>query len=293
MPRIMAPSSRRLNYFFIPVMVVVVVVLFLYQMSFTLYHRDVNNKLPKDVHINEKVYFKTTAKKCLLKDLDDKYYKSQSGEDKKLMKWFGTICEGSYIEMGALDGVKYSNSYVFNKGLKWRGVMIELMKNNFDKLVRNRQSEIATINAGVCDVPRTLHYTDNAIGPAVGGIYEFSTQSFRERWWKNISLDSPSVHEIECNTLDSLLLRHAPENVFFDFFSLDVEGAEFAVLQSVDWKRIGFGIIFVEAGHYNEMKNLAMRGLVESQGYTFLEDFHRSYWFVNKDFHEIYKDLVH
>jgi len=246
--------------------------------------------------------FNTTAIRCQEQvKIQDSDYRSQGKEDRKLMAWFGNICEGSYIEMGALDGVRYSNSHVFNKALKWKGVMIELLKNHFDKLVENRKSEIATINAGVCDVPQTLHYSGgnkgggDAIygGNAIAGIWEFSSPSFREQWWKGITLDSPSVHEIECDTLDSLLLKHAPSNTFFDFFSLDVEGAEFAVVKSVDWKRTGFGIIFVEADEHNEFKNLAMRELIESQGYRFLEVHQRSYWFVNENFHEIYKDLVY
>jgi len=235
--------------------------------------------------------FNTNAKKCQEPvNIHESDYKSQHEEDRKLMSWFGNICEGSYIEMGALDGILYSNSHVFNKALKWKGVMIELMKNSFDELIENRKNEIATINAGVCDVPQTLHYAGNG---AISGIWEFSAPSFREKWWAGITLDSPQAHKIECDTLDSLLLKHAPSHTFFDFFSLDVEGAEFAVVKSVDWERIGFGIIFVEADRHSEFKNLAMRGLIESQGYMFLERYGSSYWFVNEHFHEIYKDLVY
>ena len=56
--------------------------------------------------------------------IQDSDYKSQSEEDKKLMQWFGNLCEGSYIEMCALDGIQYSNSHVFNKALQWKGVLI-------------------------------------------------------------------------------------------------------------------------------------------------------------------------
>eukprot|EP00581_Thalassiosira_minuscula_P016441 CAMPEP_0183717138 /NCGR_PEP_ID=MMETSP0737-20130205/10835_1 /TAXON_ID=385413 /ORGANISM="Thalassiosira miniscula, Strain CCMP1093" /LENGTH=229 /DNA_ID=CAMNT_0025946521 /DNA_START=389 /DNA_END=1079 /DNA_ORIENTATION=+ len=211
-------------------------------------------------------------------------------EDKKLMQWFGTLCNGTYIEMGALDGTVFSNSYVFNKALHWKGVLIELMKGNYDKLVKNRLEEIATINAGVCNVPQKLHYFG---GGATGGIYEFASPTFRQQWWKDIKLDDPRVQEIACDTLDNLLLEHAPTNTYFDFFSLDVEGAEFAVLKSVDWTRVGFGVILVEADNHNELKNLAMRETIEAQGYIFLEDYERSYWFVNKDFHLIYQDVVY
>ena len=56
----------------------------------------------------------------------------------------------------------------------------------------------------------------------------------------------------------------------FDFFSLDVEGAEMSVLESIDFERTAFGVILVEADEHNEMKNLAMRQFLELRGYTFL-----------------------
>ena len=114
--------------------------------------------------------------------------------------------------MDALDVIRFSNSHVFNKALKWKGVMIELMKDSFDKLIENRMSEIATINAGVCNVPQTLHYAGNG---AIGGIWEFSSPSFREQWWKGITLDSPQVHKIECDTLDSLLLKNTSNQTYW------------------------------------------------------------------------------
>ena len=70
-------------------------------------------------------------------------------------------------------------------------------------------------------------------------------------------------------------------------------GAEFAVLQSIDWDRIHFGIIVVEADEHNELKNLAMRDYLENRGYTFLEQDWNNYWFVSQLFNVIYKDLVY
>jgi FkbM family methyltransferase len=221
-----------------------------------------------------------------------KYYKSQDKEDEMLMQWFGALCGGTYLELGGFDGVKHSNSYVFNKALGWKGVLIELKEGNYEKLLVNRPGEIAAINAGVCSRTQTLHEV-TAQNRMAGGIWEFTAPSFREQWWKGITLDSPGVREIECNTLDNLLLKYAPYISVFDFLSLDVEGAELSVLESINYDRVQFGIVFVEADEHNQMKNFAMRKFLESKGYTFLFDYARSYWFVNDNFYEIYKGLVH
>ena len=235
----------------------------------------------------------SSAIRCEPPDIPDEYFLSQSEEDRKLMKWFGSICGGTYLELGGLDGRSFSNSFVFNKALGWKGVLIELRQDNFEKLVVNRPDEIASINAGVCDKQQTLHavYSKN---PAVGGIYEFAAPSFKQQWWKNIDLENdPRVQQIECDTLDNLLLKYAPEATYFDFLSLDVEGAEFSVLKSIDFDRTQFGIAFVEADEHNEMKNIAMREFLEMEGYRFLFEYERSYWFVNANFNEIYQNLIY
>lgn len=210
------------------------------------------------------------------------------------MKWFHNICEGSYIEMGGLDGVFLSNSYVFNKALQWKGVLIELAKDSYDDMVQNRPNEVANINAGVCAEPQTLHYVSiNKNRRPMNGIWEFAAPEFKEKWWHGVTLDSPKVHDIACDRLDSLLLQHAPGHTFFDFFSLDVEGAEFEVVKSIDWDRISFGIMVVEADAHNEVKNRAVQELIESKGYKLLdmENSWQNQWYMNPHFSEIYWHL--
>ena len=36
---------------------------------------------------------------------------------------------------------------------------------------------------------------------AVSGIYEFSSPSFRQKWWGGVAVED--MDEIDCNTLDS------------------------------------------------------------------------------------------
>ena len=247
---------------------------------------------PKSVTLKTTANPKTTAKQCPKHvEIPDMYFKSKSGEDRNLMKWFHNICEGSYIEMGGLDGVLFSNSYVFNKALQWKGVLIELAKDSYDEMVQNRPNEVANINAGVCAEPQTLHYVNVSGKRAINGIWEFAAPDFKEKWWKGVTLDSPKVHDIACDRLDSLLLQHAPGHTFFDFFSLDVEGAEFEVVKSIDWDRISFGIIVVEADKHNAVKNQAVRKLIESKGYNLVGERAFNQWYMNTHFRKIYEHL--
>ncbi|KAL3790801.1 hypothetical protein HJC23_004702 [Cyclotella cryptica] len=234
---------------------------------------------------------KTSARKAKgVVKVPEHFFKSQSKEDKKLMGWFGNLCGGTYIEMGGADGVFFSNSFVFNKALSWKGVLIELSTSSYNQMIVNRPDEIATVHAGVCKEPQKLHAVNDGL---TGGIYEFAAPSFIEQWWKDLSFDDPKVEEIECDTMDNILRKNAPTTTYFDFFSLDVEGAELAVLESIDFERVKFGIIFAEADKHNERKNLVLKQFLERKGYSYLYHDHPNDWFVNPDFDEIYGHLVY
>lgn len=69
-------------------------------------------------------------------------------------------------------------------------------------------------------------------------------------------------------------------------------GGEYEVLQSVDFDRVQFGIIFTQSDRLNQPKNLAVRSFLEINGYVFLEHKQGFEWFMNRKFALIYKDLV-
>jgi hypothetical protein len=241
--------------------------------------------------------FKTSAHVCPLKEVkqlkSDRLLKSQSDEDVILLDWFNGLCGGSYIEMGALDGVTYSNSYVFNRAFGWKGLMVELGPSNFKLLRENRPKELALVNAGVCEKKRMLHYVERPLAPAVGGIWEFAAPGFKKKWWPDIKdVNSQGVIPIECSPLQDIIDEHIGKQAYFDFFSLDIEGAEVEAMHSIDFQRVGFGIILVESDEWDALKNMALRTFLESKGYIFLMDRKRSYWFVNKNFWSIYRGLT-
>lgn len=65
---------------------------------------------------------------------------SQSEEDKAVHnRYFCGKTNGVFVEMGALDGVRYSNTKMFEEvPLNWRGLLIEANPRNADKIPQNR-----------------------------------------------------------------------------------------------------------------------------------------------------------
>jgi FkbM family methyltransferase len=221
--------------------------------------------------------------------------KSQNGEDGRLLAIFNGLCGGRYLEMGAFDGIRHSNTHVFNKALGWKGLLIEAGPSAFHTLTQNRPNELALVHAAVCkDGKQTVHYVEperKNMG-IVGGIWEFASPAFRKQWWKGLTIEQ--AIPIQCMPLRTIIEENVVGSpAYFDIFSVDVEGGEFEVLASLDFSKAAFGIVLVEMDDHNLRKNMAVRAILERNGYTFWEHNKNSQWFFNKDFDTIYQDVVY
>ena len=94
--------------------------------------------------------FRTGASRCVeAPNLAENFYRSQHEEDEILLEWFKNICNGRYLEMGALNGLTFSNSYLFAKAMQWTGLLIEASPRHYAKLVHHRPESTA-VHAVVC-----------------------------------------------------------------------------------------------------------------------------------------------
>ena len=147
----------------------------------------------------------------------------------------------------------------------------------------NRPGDIL-VNAAVCHKPGNVHFVDEEY---VGGIYEFMNPEFVSRW--HPAVDVKALPTIPCSTCE--LIAEQSNFTFFDFLSLDVEGGEYAILQTIG--EIEFGVILVEADGGNPRKEQAVRSFLEDKGYLFDGKHSNSQCFVNKEWFEIYRDIIY
>ena len=222
-------------------------------------------------------------------------FQSQSLEDRDLLEWFNGLAFGTYLEIGALDGVQFSNSYFFNRVLNWKGLLVELGPRNFKRLVKNRKDELAVVHAAVCDVEKDVHYWEGPNGGPVAGVAEFATTSFKTQWWKGkLNMTQQNRTDIiKCKPLRTIVKENIGNAAYFDFFSLDVEGSEYEVLRTLDFNDIGFGIILVECDDHNKLKNMAVRAFLLKNGYEYFDFHSRNCWFFNREFSSLYEHLLH
>ena len=97
---------------------------------------------------------------------------------------------GTFLEIGALDGRRYSNTWYFEKKWDWRGILIEGHPTN-SVLLRGNQSSrqnCAIFTAGVCNLthellPGSLLFTER--GREFGAAVADASPKFLAKWHKN------------------------------------------------------------------------------------------------------------
>ncbi|CAF1263691.1 unnamed protein product [Adineta ricciae] len=193
-------------------------------------------------------------------------YFSQSGEDKALEKMFLENTRtrqnpGIFVELGALDGITYSNTLFFERMFDWRGVLIEAQPGNARKLLRGNRKNTVKIPFGICSLPQTEIQMLGEDGAVAGDIATMD-ESFRKAWHKN----TKKIQRVACAPIGTYLSAIGITHI--DFFSLDVEGAEFTVLLTMNWN-IQVHYLLVE----NNSKMPNITALLKNHGFR-IQEFH-------------------
>ena len=256
---------------------------------------------PKDVAWKVPRQRSSTAKRCNAPiDVDQLaaigLLQAQDGEDTCLIqKFFPDVCEGRYLEIGAYDGIHHSNSYAFYASdLEWKGVNVELDPDNYQMLVKNRRYDLANIRAAVCSDTQQVHYALSK-NKSVGGIYEYASVAHRNQWWNGITLFE--TIPMKCTPLQRIFDQTVKcDNFFFDFMTLDIEGAEYSALLGIDFNKVAFGGIVSERSDVDDI-NWRLNDLLYSKGYEKMRDnpcgntMSAHMWYRNRDFDNIYGRL--
>jgi len=170
---------------------------------------------------------------------------SQYGQDQLLAPIFDKMGTGFFVESGACDGEKHSNT-IFLEHKGWKGLLIEPSRIEYPKIASKHRKAYAFQGClSPSEESETLHLFDS--GDGVSNVDE--TASF-------ISKAEP---------LAKLLEPLQQKTV--DFWSLDIEGSEGPVLESTDFVNIEVGLLMIEMnkGTTNNERILAV---MKKQGFV-------------------------
>ena len=186
---------------------------------------------------------------------------SQSGEEEIYLRRFAPAGRGVYVEIGALDGHTFSNTRVLSRCRGWSGLLVEANVANYAALLRRLDRANVTVrHAAVCRPPQAwANMTEH--GGAVAGDVGRMSPSFVRRW-RGANHPERTV-PTPCTTMDELLGGRTR----VDFFSLDVEGAEHAVVSTIDFARVRIDTFCIEMDRHDPPKNAAVASLLAARGY--------------------------
>ena len=71
--------------------------------------------------------------------------------------YFHNLHNGTFLELGALDGNTFSNTRYYEEQRGWRGVLIEPNREEFEKIPITRPHAIA-VNAAICEHSQDVHF---------------------------------------------------------------------------------------------------------------------------------------
>jgi FkbM family methyltransferase len=192
---------------------------------------------------------------------------SQCGEDQILNdNIFKNKRNGIFLEMGALDGVLYSNTKFFEDSLGWTGILIEPNPVQFELLKKNRPN-CKLYNNLVSDIDDELDFRYFLDGhAAVSGVKDSLAESHKKAWFDNPEFGClpQAIQKMKPRTLTDIIKDSGVSHI--DFFSLDVEGHELNVLKSYDFS-VPIDIILIETIDEKKTENYQCAEILIRKGF--------------------------
>lgn len=171
---------------------------------------------------------------------------------------------GWFLDSGASNGVRGSNTWLLEKAFGWTGLCVEPNEEMFAELVLNRPGPC--VSCCLYDRDGEVDFLESA--GVIGGIldtYDPSMLSYarsllQDRWPEGEQ--APTVRK-PARTLRSLLHEFKAPPVI-DYWSLDTEGAELPILQSFPFDEYAVRVLTVEHNWTNAREEI--REFLESKG---------------------------
>jgi len=193
---------------------------------------------------------------------------------------------GIVLEIGALDGLYLSQSKPMVDKLGWHRIIIEGAPTWLERL-KQYSKDALSLHLTVCNHPHFIHYIDKK-DEGINGILEYMSPSFIRDFHKDAYNTTrtewhtlPSVTKVPCFPLSSVFTEF--KIYYINYFILDVEGAEYDVLQSINFDLVMFDVITVETEkqYRNPAFTIKLTTFLRSKGYHRLWCSGRNSWYVH------------
>jgi len=178
-------------------------------------------------------------------------YYSQSNQDKYLNeRLFKNKPGGFYLDIGANDGISYSNTYFFEKELNWFGICVEPISSVYSKLQDSRKS--INVNGCIADFEgEGIFYEVSGYAEMLSGLKSKYDSRHLKRIEDEIKKHGGVLTEttVNCFNLNNLLKKYNIKKI--DYCSIDIEGGELDVLKTIDFDQFDFHSLSIENNYHD------------------------------------------
>lgn len=170
---------------------------------------------------------------------------AQYGQDRFLDEQvFGGKRGGTFVEVGAFDGVTLSNTWFFEKQRGWSGICVEPSPRVFARLQSERDCICVCAAVGQSEGTAAFLVVEGELG-VLSGIVSRYHRKHRKRVKSETEGADAATETIEVPTvtLDTLFSENGIESI--DYLSIDTEGGELGILRSIP-ARVAVEVVGVE-----------------------------------------------
>lgn len=230
---------------------------------------------PQGVHMFQAIYgiepTRPSIKQRLRRLLHRYWYRSlsntswsQFGEDRYLHQLFKAKGKGFYVDIGAFDPEKFSNTKALHQR-GWHGINVDMSPSKigiFEKERPNDTNVIAPISDTNDQIDVYL-FSQRPIIDTLSSALDTLSIEQAEKWSAQFNLQY-ETKTMQAIRLDDLFEKvNAPKTI--DLLNIDVEGAEMNVLRSISLDRYDVEVIAIEI-------HADFDGLTQSEPYRHLAE---------------------
>lgn len=191
---------------------------------------------------------------------------SQLGQDILVDKYLNGKRDGVFVDIGAYDGVTFSNTLMLERDRGWTGICIEPLPDIFAALCENRSCICVQACIGDRDEPEVEFLAMQSEAARVrmlsGVLSEYDSRHLAR---VDAEIDefggSKCVIRVPMRRLQTVLAEHGIGKV--DYLSIDTEGSELSIIRSTKLSAIGNPCIVLE----NNYDDPTLDAALNDQGY--------------------------
>jgi FkbM family methyltransferase len=173
---------------------------------------------------------------------------------------------GTFMDVGAHDGISLNNTLFFEETHGWTGCNVEPLPDVFIKLEDNRPKCINIEGAIANRNGSMLFYKNTGYTEMLSGLVDYYDPRHKERLkqenWEHG--EKTEVIEVATYTIESICDKYGLRHIHY--LSVDVEGAELAALQSIDFDKVYIDVIGFENNYTDTSREIV--DYLKGQGFV-------------------------